>query len=242
MRYAVFSDIHGNLEALDSVLEKMAEEKPDRYICVGDLVGYGADPNECIRKVRDIKDCVIVGGNHDYAAAGTLNNGFFNDFAKTAITWTAEQLNNEEKEFLNKLKLVTTLGNISIAHSNPYLPELFEYIQTSYDLQLGFNMMETNLCFIGHSHVPIFFSLQRGSISFNTEPTLKVNNSGKFLVNVGSVGQPRDDNPHACYAIYDDTEKAISIKRVVYDVDKAISKIRKAGLPEILAERLKHGR
>ncbi|MBI4834934.1 MAG: metallophosphoesterase family protein [Planctomycetes bacterium] len=242
MKYAIFSDIHGNLEALEAVMEKLAAEKPDRYICVGDIVGYGADPNECIKKVRAIPGCIIVAGNHDYAAIGTLNNGFFNDFAKSAISWTAKQLNEEEKKFLGGLKLVETLNSISVAHSNLYLPELFEYIQTSYDLQLGFNVMENPVCFIGHSHVPIFFSLQRGSISFNTDPLLKINKSGKFFVNVGSVGQPRDDNPHACYAVYDDTDEAIAIKRVPYDVDKAVSKIRKAGLPEILAERLKYGR
>ncbi|MBI4713219.1 MAG: metallophosphoesterase family protein [Planctomycetes bacterium] len=241
MKYVIFSDIHANLEAFDAVLEKFKAERADRYICLGDLVGYGADPTRCIEKVNAL-DPVLVAGNHDFAAAGILNSDFFNSYAYQAIEWTKSQLSDEHKQFLGRLKLVRHIDGITLVHSNLYLPELFEYMQSSYDVQLGFTKLETPLCFIGHSHVPVFFVMSRGTFSFSTEPYMQMVLDSRVIVNVGSVGQPRDDNPLASYAVYDETEGVIWIKRIEYDVDKAAGKIRQAGLSEILSERLKYGR
>jgi predicted phosphodiesterase len=241
MRYVIFGDIHGNLEALDAVLEKITAEKADKYICIGDLVGYGADPAECIDKVRKLNP-VLVAGNHDYAAAGLLNIDFFNAYAYKAIEWTKQHLSDEDKQFLQKITLMQKVNNLTIVHSTPRSPEMFEYIDNNYDVQLAFSYFDTGLCFIGHSHIPISFTLTRGVLSFSTEPYVPVSGSSKVIVNVGSVGQPRDENKDASYAVYDVEEGIVWIKRVEYDVQKAADKINKAGLPEILAERIKYGR
>ncbi|MFC1524836.1 metallophosphoesterase family protein [Planctomycetota bacterium] len=252
MRYGILGDIHGNLEALDTVLERLAQEKPDRYFCLGDLVGYGTDPSTCIKKVREL-NCPIVAGNHDFAAAGVIDTDFFNIAARNAIYWTTKHLTNQDKEFLRHLKLIEKVpesNNTSImfTHSSPYQPELFEYIQTDYDLWMGFNNQETQLCFIGHSHIPTGFVLNNGetkdkaTVSLINSFNFKVEPNQKLIINAGSVGQPRDEDPRACYAVYDDATKEIHIERVEYDIEKAGSKIIRSGLPASLAERLKHGR
>ena len=242
MRYAILGDIHANLEALESVLARLEQEKPDRYICVGDIVGYGADPSACIKKIKGLKDCLTTGGNHDYATADIVNTDFFNQYARESIRWTKQQLALDEIKFLFQLKLVQRVSDITIVHSSPYRPEIFDYLQASYDIQLGFNNLETPLCFIGHSHAPAAFSSQNGVISYITEPYIQVNHNDKFIINVGSIGQPRDNNPAAAYAIYDEEACEVCIKRVEYDVQKAADKIIQARLPNVLAKRLSCGR
>ncbi|MEW6025790.1 MAG: metallophosphoesterase family protein [Planctomycetota bacterium] len=241
MRYVIFGDIHGNLEALEAVLEKMANEKPDKYICMGDLVGYCANPNECIEKARALNP-VFIAGNHDYAAAGLLNVDFFNTYAFRAIEWTKQQLTPENKEFLRNMKLVQRINNLTVVHATPYNPEMFEYMENNYDVQLALTSLSTPVCFIGHSHIPISFTINRGTISFSTEPYTTIKGNNKVIVNVGSVGQPRDENPEAAYAVYDTDEAVVWIKRVEYNIQKTSEKIVKAKLPEILAERIKYGR
>jgi predicted phosphodiesterase len=241
MRYVIFGDIHGNLEALEAVLEKAANEKPDKYICLGDLVGYGANPNECIDRVLSVKP-YLVAGNHDYAAAGLLNVDFFNNYAFRAIEWTRQQLTPEHLELLRQTKLIYRINNLTVVHATPSGPEMFEYIENSYDVQLALTALQTPVCFIGHSHIPISFTVTRGSISFSTEPYTPIKGNNKVIINIGSVGQPRDENPEAAYAVYDSDEAVVWIKRVEYDVQKAADKILKAKLPEILAERIKYGR
>ena len=244
MRYAIFGDIHGNLDALNTVLENIEKEKPDGYICVGDIVGYGANPNECIERVRALNNCHIVAGNHDLAASGVLNIEFFNDYAKKAITWTTSRLSREEINFLGRLKMARRFDNITAVHSNIYLPELFCYIQSGFDLHMGFINLENSLCFVGHSHVPVIFSLNKGMISIIPETTVEFDfNTTKAFINIGSVGQPRDNNPKAGYAIYTEHKNkgSLELRRVDYPVEKAMDKILSAGLPPILAERLKYG-
>lgn len=241
MRYAVFGDVHGNLEALEVVLDKMALDKPDKYVCIGDLVGYGANPAECVEKIRALKP-IIVAGNHDYAAAGLLNIDFFNAYAYKAIEWTREQLSKEQITYLKKLKLVENLNNLTAVHSSPFAPEMFDYIENNYDIQLALNTMNKPICFVGHSHMPMSFTMLRGVVSFSTEPYVQVSSNSQVIINVGSVGQPRDENPDAAYAIYEVEEGMVWIKRVEYDVEKAAAKILKAKLPEVLAERIKYGR
>ena len=242
MRYAIYSDIHGNLEAFQAVLSILDEERIDQHICLGDIVGYGANPRECLQLVVESK-AIVVGGNHDYAVAGNLTPEFFNQYAREAVIWSQKQLSESEKKYLASLDLVQQLNDeITIVHSTLHFPEMFNYIQTSHDAHITLQLMETPICFIGHSHVPISFFLKSRKIAFSMDEEIPIDKRQKTLINVGSVGQPRDDNPLACFAIYDDEIEKVWIYRVEYDIDMAVEKIERAGLPSILGERLKLGR
>ncbi|MDH3590383.1 MAG: metallophosphatase family protein [Planctomycetota bacterium] len=242
MRYAIFGDIHGNLHALEAVLAAYEEESIDRYICTGDLVGYGAFPQECIAVTR--KHCEeVVAGNHDFAVCGKLTLEFFNSYAKSAVLWTRDALDDEHHEYLRALPLVIELDkNVTLSHATIYDAHVFDYIQTQYDAHLSLQELKTTCGFVGHSHIPIVFYLKNGIVSWTMECEIDVSDKEKVLVNVGSVGQPRDENPHAAYAVYDTDEERIWIKRIPYDVEAAITAIEKEGLPRILGERLRLGK
>ncbi len=240
MKYGILGDIHGNMEAFEAVLEAMDKDGVQRHVSVGDLVGYGANPCEVIARVRGL-NAVVVAGNHDFAAIDRLNIDFFNTFARESALWTRATLSDDDKAYLRSLKLVEYVDTFTVAHSTVHSPELFEYIQTSYDAHLSFEQQRTPLSFVGHSHVPVNF-FKRRSVSFNMDPEVRLEDAAKAMINVGSIGQPRDENPDAVCAIYDSDEKAVRLKRVKYDVEKAARKILAAGLPEILAERLRYGR
>jgi predicted phosphodiesterase len=241
MRYAIISDLHANMDALEKVIEDIQKQKVDRHLCLGDIVGYGAQPQECIQAVQDL-DCLTIAGNHDWAALGKTNIDYFNTYAKEATLWTREQLSEDDSKYLDELPLQENLPeNFTLVHGTLYNPELFDYIQTSYDAYLSLQALDGNVCFLGHSHVPITF-FQGEMISYTLSQEISLGNGVKALVNVGSVGQPRDDNPKASYAIYDTDQQKVWIRRIAYDVDQAGKRIRDAGLPEVLAERLKFGR
>jgi predicted phosphodiesterase len=240
MRYAVLSDIHGNIDALEAVLEDAQGEGIERYLCLGDIVGYGARPMECLRIIRGL-DCRTVAGNHDFAALGKIEIDYFNVYAKEATLWTRDNLTEDGKEFLASLPLVEHLEGCSIVHGTLYSPELFDYVQTSYDAYLSMSQMPGGVCFVGHSHIPVSF-IQKRFIVYSLEAEVDLEPDRKILVNVGSVGQPRDNNPKASYALYDTEARKVWIRRVAYDVEAAASRIREAELPEILGERLKVGR
>ncbi len=240
MRYAVVSDIHGNLHALEAVLEDIREQVVDNYICLGDIVGYGAYPEECVTRIRDL-GFTSVAGNHDYAVLGKISIEHFNTLAKTTTLWTRENLTSASLDYLDGMPLVQELGHISVVHGSYYSPELFDYVQTSYDAYLSLSKMHSQICFIGHSHIPVTF-LQNPFVTYTMSPEVEVPKKGKVLVNVGSVGQPRDQNPKACYAVYDDDESKIWIRRIPYDVEAATGAISEKGLPTILGDRLKIGR
>ncbi len=240
MRYAIISDIHANIDALETVLEAIQDEGVDRYLCLGDIVGYGAKPTECLERVQAL-ECLTVAGNHDFAALGKIEIDYFNVYAKEATLWTRENLTEEGRDFLLSLPLVEHLDGFTIVHGTLYSPELFDYVQTSYDAYLSMSQMKGDVCFVGHSHIPITF-IQRRFITYSFASEIQVEPGEKFLVNVGSVGQPRDNNPRASFAIYDTEARKISIRRIAYDVEAAAARIREAELPEILGERLKVGR
>ncbi len=241
MRYGIYSDIHANLEALQAVLETLEKEKIDQYICLGDIVGYGANPKECLQLVMEYESMVIA-GNHDYAVAGKLNIDFFNPYAKEAVLWTRSQLSEKEREYLAGLDLMQKIENtLTIVHGTLNFPEMFDYIQTSYDAHLSLELLETPVCFLGHSHVPVAF-FQGPTVTFSMEEEIFIDKNSKTLVNVGSVGQPRDENPASCCAIYDDEAQKVWLHRVEYDIETAIDKIAHAGLPPILGDRLRFGR
>jgi predicted phosphodiesterase len=240
MKYGILGDIHANLEALEAVLEQLDKMGAEKYVSVGDLVGYGANPCESIKRVREL-GAVVVAGNHDFAAVDKLNIDFFNAYARESALWTRNALSDDDKQYIKSLKLVEYCDNFTVVHSTLYSPELFEYIQTSYDAHLSFEQQTTPLSFMGHSHVPVNF-FKRKNVSFNMETEVKLDEQTKIMVNVGSIGQPRDENPDAVAVLYDSDEGLVRVSRVHYDVEKAARKIISSGLPEILAERLKYGR
>jgi len=240
MKYGILGDIHANIEALEAVLEEMGNGGVEEYVSVGDIVDYGANPSECIAKIREI-GATVVAGNHDLAVIGLLNVDFFNNYAKASAEWTRNVMNDGEKNFIANLKLVEKMDNFTVVHSTLNSPELFEYVLTSYDAHLNFDKQTTPVCFIGHSHIPVNF-IKRKNVSYNMDAEIRLETDMQALVNVGSVGQPRDDNPQAVCVIYDSDEGVVRLNRVKYNVDGAMKKILDAGLPPMLAERLKYGR
>jgi diadenosine tetraphosphatase ApaH/serine/threonine PP2A family protein phosphatase len=240
MRYAIVSDIHANFDAFETVLRDIDKSEIGRIVCLGDVVGYGAQPRECIAALRE-REILTIAGNHDWAAVGKTNINYFNAYAKEATLWTRKVCTDEDKAWLKSLPLVEYLEDFTIVHGTLYAPELFDYILTTYDAYLSLQLLETPVCFLGHSHVPINFVWDE-MISFNYDREVVLRSGVKMLVNVGSVGQPRDDDWRACYAIYDTGTRKIEIRRLEYDVEAAARRIREAGLPAALGERLKVGR
>ncbi len=236
MRYGIIADIHANLEALEAVLATLEERGVDAYLSMGDIVGYGADPTACIDRIREL-GTKVVAGNHDWAAANRLSLDYFNPYAREAIYWTQERLTPDHLKYLQELDLTLEEGEITLVHGTLYDPENFDYLLTAYDAHLSLQLQTTKLCLVGHSHVPITFLLD-GSVSYSFDSEIDIAGIEKAIVNPGSVGQPRDENPKASCALYDTESRIISMERVEYDIEKATSKILRAGLPEVLAERL----
>jgi diadenosine tetraphosphatase ApaH/serine/threonine PP2A family protein phosphatase len=241
MRYGIFGDVHGNLEAFQEVVKAYRKENIDSYICVGDIVGYGAEPSQCIDELKRL-NATTVCGNHDWAAAGIFPEDYFNPIAKRAIEWTQDVLNKEEKEFLKHLGLVIVVDDFSIVHGSLYRPDFFDYITDTESAYRCLGHMGKELCFVGHSHVPVIFWLEGNELGYTFENYIKIEPEVKYIVNVGSVGQPRDNNPEAAFSIFDTSTNTIEIKRTPYDIEAAKDKILNAGLPARLGYRLLEGR
>ena len=240
MRYGVISDIHGNLEALLVAIEARSREKVDRVLCPGDVVGYGADPSECIKRTRAL-DPVIVCGNHDAAAAGLKDTKNFNESARKAVMWTQGNLSPEDGAFLKDLSFVYKDKHATMVHGTLQEPEAFHYMLDGNEANLTFRLMETRVCFVGHSHAPGVFLHKDKKITYSCKEKIKISKDEKAVINAGSVGQPRDGDPRLCYVIYDTDKGLIEFKRLPYDVKEAQKKILKAGLPVFLADRLNGG-
>lgn len=240
-RIGIFSDIHGNLQALETVFRILEEEeRVDKYYCCGDIVGYGGNPNECVELIR-AKNCPVVAGNHDHAALGLTDTSYFNEIAKTAIHWTGDILTPDNAAFLRALPLSIVEDDFLIVHSSPKDPEAWNYILTLGDARANFEHFAQSICFVGHSHQPFIIEYASGKLSCPSQPFVSVGEGRRYLINVGSVGQPRDGNPYAAYAIYDRQAGLIEIKRAEYDLAAAQEAIRAQGLPPQLADRLNHG-
>ncbi|MDD5681039.1 MAG: metallophosphoesterase family protein [Candidatus Omnitrophica bacterium] len=241
MRYGIFSDVHSNVEAFESVIDAFKKEKIDIYVSVGDIVGYGAEPSRAIEMTKRLTGNAVC-GNHDRGSVGLLDISSFNPFAREAVLWTVKKLNAPEQVYLKALKTVYEDENITAVHGSLDEPEQFHYILDVNAASETFGLMKTRICFIGHSHSPAIF-MKTGR---KTKPLLtagaKIEKGASYIVNVGSVGQPRDGDPRACYAIFDTAKNDIEIKRVPYDIGKAQDKILAAGLPPILAGRLSEGK
>lgn len=241
MRYAVFADIHSNLEALNTVLSVYKKEGIDTYFCVGDIVGYGADPNACVEIIRATAK-ITVAGNHDWASVNLFSTDYFNPYAKEAVFWTKERLSDNNSSFLASLELVYQNSELTLVHGTLDNPEDFYYLTDGYAAEETFRRQETPVCFLGHTHVPgIFRRSFSGQMSYTEGGRVKIEENAKYIVNVGSIGQPRDGNPRASFCIYDSVKKEIEIKRIAYDVAAAREKILQAGLPHFFGERILRG-
>jgi diadenosine tetraphosphatase ApaH/serine/threonine PP2A family protein phosphatase len=236
MAIAILSDIHANLEALNTVLASIKEKEITSIYCLGDIVGYGPNPNECVNLVRENCQNVLV-GNHDFAAIGRTDVEYFNKYAKAAAYWTRSHLSAENKEYLSYLPFTHQNDQMLMVHASPTNPAHWYYVLNPYDAQIEMQAFSQPLCFIGHSHVPLIYS----ETDVYKAVAMKLEKKQKYIVNVGSVGQPRDGNHQACYCIYKPEEHAIEYVRLEYDVQKTYAKIIKEGLPAFLAERLLKG-
>ena len=240
MKFAIFSDVHGNLEALDAMLAHAAHENVDLHLCLGDIIGYGANPNECVDRVRALDPSVCLRGNHDAAAVDARERVFFHEVALQGIHFSALHLTPENAEYLRTLPYVYRHARMMAVHASPFRPEAWEYVLDHLGAVRAFEAMDSaRVAFIGHSHAPVVFvddgSVQRYPVQ---EPLRLELDDYRYVMNVGSVGQPRDGNPDASYVVFDDQAVVVTHHRVRYDREKAAEKILRAGLPPVLAERL----
>ncbi|GAB4135982.1 MAG: metallophosphoesterase family protein [Planctomycetota bacterium] len=244
MRIGILGDIHGNLEALTAVVDAMRAEHPDLWVQVGDLVGYGPDPGPCIELVRGL-GCLVCMGNHDAAVLDLLDTAYFNNFAREAVEWTKEHLPEEHLSYLRSLGLVVHHPEFTVVHGTLHMPEQFGYVISAVEAMDSLALQQSRVCFVGHSHVPaIYMKRDQGDLFVAPyQPEIRVDTAGfaRVLVNVGSVGQPRDEDPRATFALYDTETEVVEIRRVVYDIRGVQEKILRAGLPPMLANRLSLG-
>jgi predicted phosphodiesterase len=244
MRFAFISDIHANLEALEAVLEDIAGQNIDEIICLGDIVGYGANPNECCELIK-AKCPVTLIGNHDAAAVDQLSTQHFNIHAKIAIEWTSQNLKKDSFNFLSSLPFKATKPSMTLVHATPYEPNMWYYITSLEEAAFNYQFFDTPLCLVGHTHIPIIIVLDKDKELYVHQDTLiKLDDleDSRFLINVGSVGQPRDRNPKSCYGIFDDVQREFSYRRVSYNIEKTQAKMKKIKMPEFLISRLEDGR
>jgi predicted phosphodiesterase len=239
LKIGIIGDIHGNIEALTTVLGALDAEHVDEIVCVGDVVGYGASPGECIRIVRE-RTTAVVAGNHDFGAVGKQALDYFNAAAREAVLWTAKQLSEEDREWLSGLPLVHRAKEYELVHASFYMPEAFEYIFNPEEAAPSFTYQKSNLAFFGHTHWPSTF-LGGDPVRHVIQKSVPIAPPGKLMVNVGSVGQPRDSDPAASFVVLDLEKGRVNFKRTPYDIASAAKKILDAGLAASLAERLFHG-
>lgn len=244
MRYAVLSDVHGNWEALAAVLRDAAGHRPDAYVCLGDIVGYGPNPNECAARVRSLGGSVLA-GNHDLAAVGALDPETFTPLARAAIEWTARELTEETRRWLAMLPLRFESPAFLAVHGSPRDP-VEEYIVDLPTALAVFSTYAFTLCLVGHSHVPGAFILEGdGAVASRALPPgepVRLTRTGRYILNVGSVGQPRDGDPRAAYLVLNTASQTATLHRIRYAVAITQRKMVQQGLPAPLAERLSLGR
>ena len=240
MKYGILGDIHANLSALQAVLAALEKDHVDRILSVGDVVGYGAAPLECIRLVR-AHDAVVVKGNHDAACVGELDVLYFNNYARSAVRWTQSVLSDDDCRWLTSLPMTASLEHCSVAHGTFHKPELYDYVQSTTDADPSLDAMQLPVCFVGHTHYPVTLLRLKDDplrTAYTEDTEIDLSESHRALINVGSVGQPRDEDPRAAYAVYDSERERVWIKRVAYDIELEAARIRAAGLPSALADRL----
>jgi predicted phosphodiesterase len=240
MKFAIIADIHANLEAFQVVLADIKEQKCTHYACVGDVVGYGANPKECLDIVRAMGMPCVKGNHDEYCSIDGELDGF-NPHAAEAVNWTRKQLSEEDRQWLRELKYFRMVTSFSMVHATLDGPQRWGYVFDKLAAAASFTYQNTPVCFFGHTHVPVAF-IRDTVVKGGTYSKFKVDPTRKYFVNVGSVGQPRDNNPKSAYVVYDVDEGTIELRRLDYDIATAQKKILDAGLPPRLAERLAFGR
>lgn len=240
MKFAIFGDIHANLEAFNTVLADAEQHGVTHYACIGDIVGYNANPHECLAKVRELA-CPVVKGNHDEEASAETEIIGLNPLAQAALEWTREHLNEEDKKWLRELRMVRQVRDFTIVHATLDTPSSWAYVINKFDAMASFSYQFTQVCFCGHTHTPRFY-VKGSSVTMEPGETIKLESGKKYLINVGSVGQPRDGDWRSAYCIYDHDQQLVTLRRLEYDLATTQKKIIDAGLPERLAERLALGK
>jgi len=241
MKYVVISDVHGNLQAFEAVKASLPGLEGSKVICAGDTVGYGADPGDCVDSMVSLASENIM-GNHDAAVTDRISVWNFNEMAARAVEWTRGSIGRRHRACLEALPQVFADANITVVHGTLHSPGEFRYMLSRTDAAQTFDILRTRVCFVGHSHVPGVFTLKKGEISYASPDRMKLGKDEKYIVNAGSVGQPRDGDRRACYCIYDTERAEIRFRRVEYDVEAARGRILEEGLPEQLGDRLLIGR
>ena len=240
MRYAILSDVHGNIEALEAMLARIEEIGGiDKYFCLGDIVGYGAEPQACCDRLRELCEVTLL-GNHDAAVAGRMDYSYYYDAAREALDWCREQLSETNLKWLEQLPYTHRMDSIELSHGSPYMPEEYDYIfaleQAKEVLRLKEDLAEVT--FIGHSHLTKVFALTENEAMDVVAPKFSLMDGMRYIITVGSVGQPRDYDPRSCAGIYDTETREFEYVRVDYDIESQRQKIINAGLAQNFGTRL----
>ena len=242
MRYIVFSDLHSNLEALNKFEKEISSIPYDRLVCLGDIVGYGADPNLCIDWVRN-NVAFTLAGNHDLAVVDKTDISYFNSYAIEACKWTQKILTAENRTFLESLPMDREENGVYWVHASPYQPARWHYIVSKKDAEKHFCSFDAPVCFVGHSHKPIILEQKSdGEINDYVADLWDIEPENRYIFNDGSLGQPRDGNTKPMYILYDSDERTVEFKRFDYDFTQTQNKIIDNGLPAYLADRLSRGK
>jgi putative phosphoesterase len=244
MKYFVFSDIHSNLEAFEKLLSQKKIKNVDSFIFLGDLVGYGPNPNEVINIFKELNNISYIRGNHDKVIADLESSSLFNPVAAFSAEWSKIRLTSENQEFLKSLKKGPSVVDhcITLCHGSTFDEDY--YVFSIFEAAESLKFMETSIGFFGHTHFPIMYLFRNEKITtvpLNNSIKIKLDPNTKYLVNPGSVGQPRDKNPNPSFIIFDSLKKEIHFQRYSYNIKLTQQKIREMGLPEILASRLESG-
>jgi len=240
MKYGILADIHGNLEALSACLGYL-RGRVQAYLILGDIVGYGPFPNECIETIQNIENSAektVIAGNHDLASIGLIEAGLFNINARDSLLWTKEKLTKENKEYISGLRPRVDLPVFTMAHGSPRNP-IDEYLLHEIEAEENLSYFDTNLCFVGHTHIPFFYcsksKIMKAGVPF------EINRKEKTIINPGAVGQPRDKDARAAFAVYDDKDSTVTIIRLPYNITKTQEAMHKNKMPAGLIERLAIG-
>ncbi len=246
MKLAVFSDIHGNLEALEAFVQDAARRQVDDYICLGDVVGYGASPGQCLERLSGLPRLSLLLGNHDAAVIWQTSPYQMSSGATKAILWTMDQLSEVQTRRLASLEETVRRQDMLFCHANPYSPQGWHYVTTWFRAMRSFMASNRRLTFVGHTHRPKVITRRSWlKIQFDDPPAeapLTLDAESRYIINCGSIGQPRDGNADGCYVIFDTNMQQVAFRRVRYDIEGAARRIEKAGLPGYLAKRLYRGR
>lgn len=243
MKLALISDIHGNLEALEAAFVEIDRLKVDGVYCLGDVIGYGSDPSSCLTMVAQRCAAVLM-GNHEYAVLGLVEAETMNEVAQESIAWTSHHLTDKDMSLIADFQMTLEVEDCLLVHAAPHDPKDWHYLLTRAEAARAFDAFTQRLCFFGHTHVPMIFSQAVGSANIRSRMghDFDPDEDARYLVNVGSIGQPRDDDPRACFVVYDSNEDTVTYHRVQYDVRKTQTKMSEANLPKMLIERLEYGR